>query len=163
MRLEREFFLQPTLEVAEKLLGKQLVYQTELGTMIGEINEVESYMGFDDEASHAARGKTPRNALMFGEGGHAYIYFIYGTYFCLNVVTEKKDFPAAILIRSVIPVKGLELMFQNNGKDHQELLLAKNDQQYTRLLINLTNGPGKLCRAFGLNKNQNGLDFVKDI
>ncbi len=149
MSFSPEFYQRPTLEVAKDLLGQYLVYDSPQGTLIGEINEVESYIGEDDPACHAARGKTPRTAIMYRHGGYSYIYFIYGMYYCLNVVTEGLDCPAAILIRSVIPVQGQEIMRSNRQK-----LGAKpiTDQQ-------LTNGPGKLCTAFGLTKAQNALDL----
>lgn len=127
MRLQRSFFEQPTLEVAQKLLGQRLVFQDKSGL----ITETEAYFGFNDPASHAARGKTPRNAVMFGPAGFSYIYFIYGMYFCLNVVTEKENFPAAVLIRGLLLPDGMHL-----------------------------NGPGKLCRALGLSKEWSGLDMT---
>lgn len=118
--------------------------------MAGEINEVEAYVGENDPASHAARGQTPRNQMMYGLGGHAYIYFTYGMYHCLNVVTEQEDFPAAILIRSVIPVEGSGIMLHNRMQGRRTPVHTKD----------LSNGPGKLCQAFGLTKTQNGTDLV---
>ena len=127
MRLQRSFFELPTLDVAQKLLGQQLVFQDKSGL----ITETEAYFGFNDPASHAARGKTPRNAVMFGPAGFSYIYFIYGMYFCLNVVTEKEGFPAAVLIRGLLLPDGVHL-----------------------------NGPGKLCRALGFSKEWSGVDII---
>ena len=129
-RLKRSFFQRPSLLVAQELLGKVLVFEGHKGI----ITETEAYFGFDDPASHAAKGETPRTQLMFGEAGFAYVYLIYGMYYCLNFVTEKKGFPAAILIR------GLKLLDESQ---------------------NHLNGPGKLCRHLGVNKSHNGIDITK--
>lgn len=129
-RLNRSFFNQPTLLVAEELLGKVLVFKNHQGI----ITETEAYLGFDDPASHAARGETPRTKIMFGKPGFAYVYLIYGMYYCLNIVTENEGFPAAVLIR------GLKLLTGS----------------HTHL-----NGPGKICRYMGITKAQNGIDMVK--
>lgn len=147
MPFATSFYTRPTLTVAQDLLGQYLVYDSPQGTLIGEINEVESYIGEDDPACHAARGRTARTNIMYGDGGFVYIYFIYGMYYCLNVVTEEIDCPAAILIRSVIPLQGQEIMRANRN-----VKASVSDK-------NLTNGPGKLCQAFGLTKEQNGFDL----
>lgn len=137
--------------MAEDLLGKYLVVETPEGRMAGEINEVEAYIGDGDPACHAASGRTKRNEVMFWRGGHAYVYFTYGMYYCLNLVTEKADYPAAVLIRSIIPTEGLELMKQNRLRGSgKNLILEKN----------IANGPGKLCQALQLDLKQNGLDVV---
>lgn len=128
-QLTRNFFEQPTLNVAKELLGKLLVFNE----FKGYITETEAYIGIDDPACHAARGRTPRTEIMFGAAGYSYVYMIYGMYHCLNFVTESIDFPAAVLIRSI------------------QLL------EPTRILLD---GPGKLCRHLGINKEQNGLDIV---
>lgn len=128
-RLKTDFFKRPTLLVAEELLGKVLVFKN----FQGIITETEAYMGFDDPASHAFKGETPRTKLMFGKPGFSYVYLIYGMYYCLNIVTEKAGFPAAVLIR------GIQLL--ENPK------------------LNL-NGPGKLCRHLGITKAQNGIDMT---
>jgi DNA-3-methyladenine glycosylase len=127
-RLDRDFFNRPTLQVAQELLGKALIYKD----IAGYITETEAYIGKDDPASHAARGKTPRSAVMFGPPGFTYVYFIYGVYHCLNFVTEPEDQPAAVLIR------GLYLPYEN-------LYL---------------NGPGKLCRHLHITRAQNGIDLT---
>lgn len=106
--------------------------------------ETEAYIGEDDPACHAARGRTNRTEIMYGPPGHAYIYFIYGMYYCLNAVTEREGFPAAVLIRAVEPLEGIEQMrrFRHKTGLHQ-----------------LSNGPGKLCQAFGLDKTLNRMDL----
>src|SRR2546430_489923 len=96
-RLPRSFFVRPTLQVAEELLGKLLVFNNQRGL----ITETEAYIGQDDPACHAARGMTPRTQVMFGPPGFSYVYFIYGMYHCFNVVTEPEGFPAAVLIRGI--------------------------------------------------------------
>ncbi len=144
--LPRSFFDRPTLTVARELLGQLLVRQLEDQLLIGRIVETEAYIGEGDPACHAARGKTPRNAVMYGPPGYAYIYFIYGMYFCLNVVTEAEGFPAAVLIRALEPVAGIPVMQQLRGQ-----------QKLTRL----TSGPGKLCQALQLTREENGLDLCQ--
>ena len=130
-RLTRAFFNHPTLQIAQELLGKVLV----INGCSGRINEVEAYVGQDDPACHACRGKTERNKVMFGPAGHLYVYFTYGMYHCANIVTERKGFPAAVLIRSIEPLEGIERMQKRRGrKDH------------------LADGPGKLCIALGMTK-----------
>lgn len=128
-RLSRSFFQEPTLDVAKNLIGKVLHYKG----FEGIITETEAYIGQDDPACHAARGKTPRNAVMFGPAGFSYVYFIYGMYHCLNIVTEDIGVPAAVLIR------GLKM------KTPQLLL----------------DGPGKLCRHLQMTREQNDIDLVE--
>jgi DNA-3-methyladenine glycosylase len=144
LRLSRAFYEQPTVEVARQLLGKYLVRIDDAGVRAGMILETEAYIGPDDKASHASRGRTPRTSVMFGPAGFAYIYLIYGMHHCLNIVTEQEDYPAAVLIRAVEPSEGLELMLE------QRLILD---------VRRLTNGPGKLCQAFGIDRRLNGLDL----
>lgn len=139
-RLPRSFFERTTLDVARDLLGKYLVYRG----CAGKITEAEAYIGEDDPACHAARGLTPRTKVMYGPAGHAYVYFIYGMYYCLNIVTEKAGFPAAVLIRAVEPVEGISLM---------------QKRRKTNSLTSLANGPGKICQAFGITKKENGVDL----
>jgi DNA-3-methyladenine glycosylase len=131
VRLGREFYARDTLTVARELLGQRLVRVMEDGQRLaGIIVETEAYIGEEDQACHASHGRTPRNAVMYGPAGFAYIYFIYGMYYCLNVVTEQEGFPAAVLIRAIEPTEGIPRM-----------------QAYRqgRPLHELTNGPGKLC------------------
>ncbi len=143
-KLTRGFYLRPTLKVARELLGTTIVYNHPRGPLAARIVETEAYIGEDDPACHAAVGRTMRNDVMFGPGGFGYIYFIYGMYNCFNVVTEREGFPAAVLIRAVEPVGGEEIMKANSPAN-------------CRLV---TNGPGKFCRAFGLTREQNGLDLT---
>ena len=143
MKLTRSFYEQSTVDVAKLLLGKFLVRKHPDGASIGRIVETEAYIGPQDLACHAAKGRTKRNAVMFGGPGHAYVYFIYGFYNMLNLVTEAKDYPAAVLIRAVEPVKGIELMKQRRRSDE---------------LRSLASGPGKLCQAFAIDRSLNGAD-----
>ena len=137
MRLNQNFYNQSTLKVAQLLLGKFLVRKINGKKIIGMITETEAYVGPKDLASHASRGKTKRTEIMFGPPGFWYVYLIYGMYYCLNIVTEHKNYPAAVLIRSV--------------------KLAGNTA-----LTKKTNGPGKLCREFKIDKNLNNHSaFVK--
>jgi len=146
-KLKRNFYLRPTLIVAEELLRKTIVFRHPEGLLAADIVETEAYIGEDDPACHAAVGPTDRNSVMYRKGGYGYIYFIYGMYYCFNVVTERAGFPAAVLIRAVEPVCGEEIM-------------AGNSPAGCRLP---TNGPGKFCRAFGLTRDHNGLDLTGDI
>ena len=143
-RLNRDFYNRSTLKVAKELLGKVLARQTPQGKISGIITETEAYCGPRDLASHASRGKTERTKTMFGLAGHLYIYLIYGMYYCLNIVTEKENYPAAVLIRSIQPIEGINLMKKYRPKVKKE---------------NLADGPGKLCLAFNLSKKQNSLDI----
>ena len=144
-RLERSFFLQDTLTVARALLGQRLVRVLENGQRLaGIIVETEAYIGEEDKACHAAHGRTARNAVMYGPPGHAYVYFIYGMHYCLNVVTEPAGFPAAVLIRALEPCEGIEWMrLHRHGRPDSEL----------------TNGPGRLCQALAIGRAFNGYDL----
>jgi len=146
-KLPREFYERSTLQVAKEILGKHLVYHHPKGKLSARIVEVEAYIGAGDPACHASRGKTPRNSVMFGPGGYSYIYFIYGMYHCLNFVTEPEPKPAAILIRAAEPDEGFEIMKYNSPDKTTSALLS---------------GPGKLCRAFGLTRDQSGLDLTRN-
>jgi len=143
-RLARDFYARDTLEVARELLGQRLVRVLDGERLSGIIVETEAYIGEEDRACHAWRGRTPRTEVMYGPPGHAYIYFIYGMYHCLNVVADGLGFPAAVLIRGVQPQEGVEYMRRNRG---------------FRLEEELTNGPGKLCQALAIDQSLNGLDL----
>ena len=143
MKLSRSFYEQPTIDVAKQLLGKFLIHRHTDATLVGRIVETEAYLGPQDLACHAAKGRTRRTEVMFGAAGHAYVYFIYGFYNMLNLVTEAEDYPAAVLIRAVQPIRGVELMKQQRKSDR---------------LHNLASGPGKLCQAFAIDRSHNGAD-----
>ena len=104
--LNNAFFNRPTLHVAQEILGKFLVYKKGNKSISAMITEVEAYVGSEDRASHASRGRTPRTEVMFGHAGYWYVYLIYGMHYCVNIVTEQKNYPAAILIRGVEGVSG---------------------------------------------------------
>ena len=145
--IPQEFYGRNTIDVAKDLLGKILVRVVGRKTLSGVIVETEAYRSTDDPASHSYRGKTERNSVMFGEVGHAYVYFTYGNHFCLNIVAKEDSTPAgAVLIRAIEPVEGIKLM---HG------LRKTND------LYNLTSGPGKLTKALNITKKQNGIDVTK--
>ena len=143
--LPREFFDRDTLAVARALIGQVLVRRTRAGLLTGRIVETEAYIGEDDPACHASHGRTPRTRVMYGPPGHSYVYFTYGMYFMLNVVSEREGFPAAVLIRAVEPVLGV------SGMRRRRKVSADSG---------LTNGPGKLCIAFGIDLTLNGLDLT---
>ncbi len=131
-RLPRSFFDRDTQLVARELLGKHLVHVVDGVKRIGRIVETEAYLGPHDLAAHSARGLTPRTKVMFGPPGHAYVYLIYGMYWCMNVVTEREGHASAVLLRALEPVAELE------GR---------------------TQGPGLLCRAMGIDKKLHGADL----
>lgn len=152
-KLKREFYIRNLLTVAKELLGKIIVKNDGRRAVSGKIVEVEAYHGDYDQASHAFIGKTKRNEVMFDEGGHLYVYFTYGAHFCANVVVGKKGKGIAILLRAIEPLEEIDYMAQNRfGK---KLINPKEK-------LNLTNGPGKFCKAFGLDKTHNGVDLTKD-
>jgi DNA-3-methyladenine glycosylase len=153
--LPRAFFNRDTRIVARELLGSTLVHCLEDGTRLsGRIVETEAYLP-GDAASHGFRGRTERNAPMFMRAGTAYVYFIYGMHFCFNVVTEGEGVPAAVLIRAVQPMDGIEVMRRNRTR-HQNLRSSKNLG-----LSSLANGPGKLCQAFAIDRSMNGVDLCE--
>jgi len=140
-KVSRSFYEQPTLEVAKQLLGKYLVHKTDEGEIVGRIVETEAYVGPEDRASHASRGRTKRTELMFGRAGYAYVYMIYGMYSCFNIVTEREGYPAAVLIRAVEPV-GASTRSSHSAQERPA-----------------TNGPGKVCRYLKIDKTVNGIDL----
>jgi DNA-3-methyladenine glycosylase len=140
--LPRSFFNRPTLTVARDLIGARLVRILNGKKLVGLILETEAYIGEEDQACHAKAGLTPRTKVMYGPPGHAYVYFTYGNHWMLNVVTEKEGFPAAVLIRAIQPIEGVEIMSKRRkGGD--------------------TFGPGKLCQAMGIGKGENGIDLTE--
>lgn len=146
--IQKTFYQQDILTVSKNLLGKILIHQTAVGTTAGKIVETEAYSGPEDKAAHSFGGRrTPRNEVMYGQKGHAYIYLIYGMYNCINITAGSvAGKPEAVLIRSLEPVEGLELMSQRRGCPEK--------------LVNLTNGPGRLCIAMGISRAQNLLDLT---
>jgi DNA-3-methyladenine glycosylase len=149
MKLPRSFYTRTALVVAPELLGKFIVRDLDGVRLKGLIIEVEAYMGADDPASHAYRGQTPRNALMFGEGGHLYVYFTYGMHYCANVVASVEGHAEAVLIRGVMPVEGIATMIERRSASG-------------RTVVNkhLTDGPAKFCQAFGIGRRENGTDLL---
>ena len=129
----RAFFLQPTLTVARALIGMHLVHAHGDRVQRARIVETEAYLGPKDLAAHSARGRTPRTSIMYGPPGHAYVYFIYGFWNCLNVVTSRPGVPHAVLLRALEPVAGVS---------------------------ERTSGPGLLCRALGIDRGLNGADLL---
>jgi DNA-3-methyladenine glycosylase len=144
LKISRSFYEQPTVQVAKQLLGKYLVRKHPDGKTVGRIVETEAYVGPHDLACHASRGRTARTQVMFGAAGHAYVYFIYGMYYCLNIVTEEIDHASAVLIRALEPVEGIDLMKKRRRSEE---------------LRNLANGPGKLCLALAIDKALNSADM----
>jgi DNA-3-methyladenine glycosylase len=143
-RLNRRFYLQSTESVAEALIGCRLVRITAEGTRLsGIITETEAYLGAFDSACHTSAGMTSRNSVMFGPGGFAYVYFVYGLHHMLNVVTEEEGKGCAVLIRSVEADTGTEIMFKNRGG-----------------MLPLAYGPARLTQAFEITRKHNGLDLV---
>ncbi len=143
-QLERPFFSRSTLQVARELLGMRLVRQERDVRLVGVISEVEAYRGEEDQGCHARAGRTPRTRVMYGSPGHAYVYFTYGMHWMLNFVTEAEGYPAAVLIRAILPVEGLDV------------IAARRDGQP---FAHWTNGPAKLCQALGIDGRHNGLDL----
>jgi DNA-3-methyladenine glycosylase len=148
MGLERSFFERDTITVAKELLGKFLVHETKEGRTVGEIVETEAYIGPDDRASHAFNNlRTKRTEIQFGPKGHAYIYLVYGMNYCFNVTSgDVSGKPEAILVRSLEPIEGIEIM-------------AKRRKIAEYQIKDLANGPGKLCTALAITKEHNGIDL----
>jgi len=155
-KLSRDFYNRDTITVSQDLLGKYLVHKVNGEELVGMIVEVEAYKGPLDKAAHSYNNRrTERNEVMYGEAGFAYVFIIYGMYNCMNVVTEEKEKPEAILVRALEPIKGINAMAQYRyGKSFEDL--NKREQK------NLTNGPGKLCKAMMITKSLNGDDLLGD-
>ena len=140
--LPYNFYNRPTLTVARELIGARLIRVLDGVKLVGLISETEAYISQKDLACHAKAGLTARTAVMFGKPGHAYVYFTYGNHWMLNTVTEREGFPAAVLIRAIQPIEGVEIMSaRRSGRD--------------------TFGPGKLTQAMGITKSENGVDLTK--
>jgi DNA-3-methyladenine glycosylase len=151
--LDRDFYIRDTITVSKELLGKVLVHQTKDYTVAGRIVETEAYLGPEDKAAHSYGGKmTPRVEIMYNQGGYSYIFTIYGMYHCFNIVAEKQGTPQAALIRALEPVDNLDFMAQRRFKKAYADLSSKH-------IKDLTNGPGKLCIAMDLGKEQNKIDL----
>ena len=134
-KLARSFYDRDTVVVAKELLGKYLIHVSDGVERIGRIVEVEAYLGPHDLAAHSAKGLTERTKIMFGPPGHAYVYMIYGMYFCMNVVTEREGHASAVLLRAIEPTKNIE------GR---------------------TQGPGRLCKTMHIDRKLNGHDLLSD-
>ncbi len=144
--LNHSFYLSDTLEVAKNLLGKVLVKKVKNGLLAGKIVETEAYIGDHDPACHAYRKITNRSRILYQTGGTIYVYFVYGNYYCFNIVTEDEGKGCAVLIRALEPLEGIEYMKDNRGS-------VKN-------IYELTNGPSKLCLAFEIESDLNGKDIT---
>lgn len=151
--LEAEFYNRDTIAVARDLLGTLIVRASEAGPRIARIVETEAYLP-DDPASHAYRGPTERNGVMFGPPGHAYVYLIYGMHHCLNTVTEPRGTGAAVLIRAAEPLFGVEAMWQARFPDASAPPGIGDGRPEPRLVARLTNGPGKLCQALDIRRER---------
>ena len=149
--LSRSFFGRDPRKVARELLGKVLVRESAGKRLTGRIVEVEAYLGVKDPAAHAVAGNTPRNSVLFGPPGHAYVYFIYGNHYCLNVSCEPEGLAGCVLFRALEPILGIDEMAAARG-------LQIHSQKDLRLL---TSGPGRLCQAFGITRAaDNGKDLT---
>lgn len=149
--LQKNFYTRNVHIVAKELLGKFFVRRIGGRNLIGRIVEVEAYDGSMDEAAHSFGGKTKRNEVMFNGGGALYVYFTYGMHFCANVVTGKENEGKAILLRALEPVNEIEIMAMNR---YGKKVISQRE------LINLTNGPAKICSAFKIARNENGTDLT---
>lgn len=147
MKLQRSFYQKNAIEVAKELLGKVIVHETREGITKGKIVEVEAYMGPMDAAAHSYKVKSTRTNVQYGEGGYAYVYLIYGMYYCMNIVANTPDVPEVVLLRALEPVEGIDLMKQRRKTDKMN---------------NLCSGPGKLCQALGIDKTNYGMDLCGD-
>jgi DNA-3-methyladenine glycosylase len=155
--LPRSFYIRDAITVARDLLGVHLVRRTKDGLLTGKIVETEAYLGAEDPASHAYRGRTARNDVMFRAGGHLYVYFTYGMHFCSNIVTGPEGTAGAVLLRAVEPVEGCDLMLRNRT------LKYRGRKTPASVGAHLTDGPARLCEAFAINREDNGTDLTRDV
>ena len=161
VKLPRSFYLRSTLKVARDLLGTYLYRCVGKTILVGRIVEVEAYLGANDPASHAYRGKTKRNEVMFMKGGHLYVYFTYGMHFCSNVVTGKEGIGNAVLLRAIEPVRSIEIMERNRLAARRGARYPSPVSRAQRALDihHLCSGPARLCQAFALGRKDNGVDL----
>ena len=144
--LPRDFYARPVLSVAKACIGKLLVHETKQGVCVGRIVETEAYRGPEDQAAHSFGGRrTARTEVMFGPPGYAYVFFVYGMHYQFNIVTTKLNAPHAVLVRALEPVHGAAWMAKRRG-------LSETSRD-------LSNGPGKLCQAMAIGREQYGLDL----
>ncbi|GAB7389306.1 DNA-3-methyladenine glycosylase [Bacillaceae bacterium] len=156
--VDKSFFAQPTLTLAKRLLGMELVHEAPEGTAAGRIVEVEAYLGPEDKAAHSYGGRlTERTKVMYGPPGHAYLFHIYGMHICFNVVSGPVGKPEAILVRALEPTQGIPLMA---ARRRIAVLQEKDGRLKLRQRKLLTNGPGKLCQALGLTMEHYGCDLT---
>lgn len=156
MKLSRDFYNRDTVLVSKELLGKTLVHNKAGRKTSGKIVEVEAYKGFIDKAAHTYKGRrTSRVEVMYGMPGAAYVFFIYGMHYCVNAVTREEGIGEAVLIRALEPIEGLDIMSERRYNLRLEEL-KKNK------IINLTNGPSKLCKALSIDRECNGVDLCGD-
>jgi DNA-3-methyladenine glycosylase len=151
--LDRTFYDRPTLDVARELLGKVLVHETGSGRLGGVIVEVEAYIGEDDPACHAAAGPTRRNAPLYGPPGFTYVYFSYGMHYLVNAVTEREGAPAAVLIRALAPLEGLDEMRRRRGEGPGTRAAKAADHALCR-------GPGNVTKALAIGRSENRRDLT---
>jgi DNA-3-methyladenine glycosylase len=152
-RLAREFFARDPREVAPELLGKLLVRRETRHLLAGRIVEIEAYLGKDDPAAHAYSGRTPRNVVLFGPAGHAYVYFIYGMHFCANISCMKEGEAGGVLLRALEPIAGVAEMARARG-------VALPDEPSMAKLRQIASGPGRLCQALDITRERdNGKDL----
>ncbi len=152
--LPRKFYLRDPREVARDLLGKILLRREGKVELAGRIVEVEAYLGVDDPAAHSAAGRTARNEVLFGPAGHAYVYFIYGVHYCVNVSCMQVGDAGCVLLRALEPIAGIENMAR-----HRKMELSLNPTH--RELRSLTAGPGRLAQALAITRpRDNGKDFT---
>lgn len=148
-KIEKSFYQKPAKIVAKKLLGKYLIFNSPRGKVSGQIIDVEAYPAFCDDVSHGNK-KTKRTEILYNEGGHAYIYVVYGIHHQFGIVVNKKDIPEVVFIRALIPDEGIEIMKRNFGKPIKQI-------------TDLTKSPGNLCKSFGIDMQLYGEDLTQNI
>lgn len=154
--MDKEYFKKDGLELAKSILGKYLIRNYDGKTIIAKIVETESYMGINDKGAHVYGDKrSERTKPLYLEGGHIYVYLIYGMYYCLNISANKENVPECVLIRAVEPIKGIEeISFNRFKKEYKDLTTYQRK--------NISNGPGKLCMALKIDKNLNAKSILEN-